>query len=247
MTRLGLKPAAILIGFVLGPVIERELIRSYQIGGFARFLQPTSLTILIIIAITVALSVYRNRKERAAAMSEGEAAIAAEEAPPEIGTREAVEQDSASYLTEKLLAVLALGFAAFLLISSLSYELFASLWIYFVAGPFIALPSAIMLARHVDLLPVAVRAWRRQTPTERNWVGFGEKSVVIGAFLFYIATMPLFGFLLGSVLFVFGLVLFFDRKVTRALYCALGTGAMLWLVLRGFQIYMPQGIFINLY
>jgi putative tricarboxylic transport membrane protein len=248
ITKLGLKPPAILIGFVLGPVIEKELIRSYQIGGFGRFLQPTALTILSVIAFTVVLAILRNRKERVAAeMSEGEAAIHAELAPTNLTTRAAVEAAPRAYLLEKLLAVLGLAFAAFLLISSLSYELYASLWIYFIAGVFIVPPATIMLVRQLGLAPVAMQAWRGLPGGQTNWTGLFEMAFVVAAFLAYIALITTLGFLPSSALFVFAVVLFFDRNLVRALLSGLGSGAALWIVLKGFQIYMPQGVYFNLY
>jgi putative tricarboxylic transport membrane protein len=246
--QLGLKAPAILIGFVLGPVIEKELIRSYQIGGFGRFLQPTALTILGIIAITVILAILRHRKDRVAAeMSAAQAAIAAEDGPAEVGTREGVEADPAAYLREKLLAVLSLAFAAFLLTASLSYELFASLWIYFIAAVFIIPPAMILLLRHLDLMSVAMSAWQALPKGQTDWRGIVEKTIVVLAFLSYIALITTLGFLLASALFVFGLVFYFERKLLRALFCGIGTAAALWLVLSGFQIYMPQGTIFQLY
>lgn len=246
--QLGLKPPAILIGFVLGPVIEKELIRGYQIGGFGRFLQPTALTILVVIALTALLAVLRHRKDRAAAqMTAAEAAIEAEEGPAQVGTRQAVEADPGAYLREKLLAVLGLAFAAFLLIASLNYDFFASIWIYFIAGVFILPPATILLVRHAGLLPVAARAWRALPADKTDWRKLFERVVVILAFVAYVALMETLGFLIVSALFVAGLVLFFDRKPVSAILCGVGTAAALWAIMTGFQIYMPQGIFFHLY
>lgn len=239
---LGLKPSAILIGFVLGPAIERELIRGYQIGGFQRFLQPASLVILAIIVLTIVIAVIRNRQDRVAARADQ--ALRGEQVNPAVA---GVRENPRAFFAEKLLATLAICFAAFLLIASTQYPLFASLWIYFVAGAFIMVPATVLMLRRVSLAGEAWAAWRVAAPMEIHWRSVAEKAAVIAAFLAFIASIPTLGYLLAAAAFVFALVLFFDRRIIPALLSALIVGGLLWSVVTGFGIYMPQGVLLSLY
>lgn len=238
----GLKPAAILIGFVLGPAIEPELIRGYQIGGFSRFLQPASLTILVIIAATIVIAILRNRKD-----SKDKSLLEQAEADHEPDNTEIIESNPRPYLIEKLLSVLALGFAAFLLISSFQYPLFASLWIYFVSIVFIIIPGGMMLMRGASLMPTAIRVWQGMPSMHVDWRMVGDKTLVVAGFIAFIAAIPFLGFLIAASVFVFALVIYFDRNVFRALLSAVVVGGLLWAVVAGFGINMPQGILANFY
>lgn len=236
---LGLKPSAILIGFVLGPSIEKELIRAYQIGGFERFVQPTALVILGIIALTLMLAVVRHiREKRAAAEGRQLSEIPSDEDPT------LASDTPTGFLKEKLLAVLAILFAFYLLFETLYYPLFASLWVYVVAGAFIILPSAMMLARNFSYLPTAMAGFQevRQTMSI-DWSSVGSKAIVVAAFIAYIAIMIPVGFIASSAFFTFVLCLIFERSLMRAVLSALAVGVAIYAVCLGFGIYMPRGIF----
>jgi putative tricarboxylic transport membrane protein len=237
-TFLGLKPSAILIGFVLGPSIEKELIRSYQIGGFERFLKPTALVILAIIAGTLILALIRHLQERSAKAKHRESEIPSDEDPT------LASDTPGGFLKEKLLAVLGIVFAAYLLSETRHYPLFASLWVYFVAAAFITLPSALMLGRNLGymgtaaaLLPKVVRS------TVIDWSSIRNQVIVVIAFILFIALMGPLGFIVSSALFTFGLCLYFDRKWPAAIVSGLTVGVAMYVICLGFEIYMPHGIF----
>ena len=60
LERLYLPIANVLLGAILGPTIEKELLLAYNIGGMARFLQPGALTLILLIAAILVWGLYRN-------------------------------------------------------------------------------------------------------------------------------------------------------------------------------------------
>jgi putative tricarboxylic transport membrane protein len=227
---LGLKPAPLIIGFVLGPGIEKELIRAYQIGGFERFTAPASLAILAIIAATLAAGIYR---QKAAGAAKGPAAAAA--GTQEIGAGR--DQGGGS-----VLALIGLLVAMAMLAGTLSYPFFASLWVYFVAACFIALPSALLLAGDVRTrrpsLGAALAKLRAAAPGDRS---LAAPAVVFAAFFLFIALIHPLGFLAASAVFCVCVTLFLDRSPRRAAIGAVAVVAMIWAVKSAFGFYLPPG------
>jgi putative tricarboxylic transport membrane protein len=237
---IGLKPSAVLIGFVLGPAIEKELIRAYQIGGFGRFMQPTALVILTIIGLTLLAAAVRSYKERRATLQ-------SEASTPELlkSIEAELSEPSNSFLKEKLLAGLGIVFALGLLNATRSYPLFASLWIYLVAGAFIMVPALMLMFRRIGGFSQAWQAYLSGPKLAINWTAVREQAAVIAAFLGFIAIIPTLGFVLAAMLFVFALVIFFDRSIWRAVLAALGVTVMIYAVVEGFGIYVPQGVILR--
>lgn len=58
--RMHLPVANVLLGAILGPTIEKELITAYSIGGFDRFMQPGAITLLILIALMTTIGLWKN-------------------------------------------------------------------------------------------------------------------------------------------------------------------------------------------
>ncbi|WP_454858366.1 tripartite tricarboxylate transporter permease [Rhizobium binxianense] len=238
LSLLGLRPSAILIGFVLGPSIEKELIRGYQIGGIERFLKPTALVILAVILITVLLALFRHVREKRAQAENSVPEIPSDEDPTLASDR------PGGFLKEKLLAVLGLLFAGYLLFETLQYPLFASLWVYVVAGGFIITPCVLMLVRNIRYLPDAIAGFQKvREDMVVDWGSIRSQAIVVFAFLAFIALLIPLGFIVSCTLFTFGLCLVFDRNLPRAVLSGLGVGLAMYLVCLGFSIYMPHGIF----
>ena len=233
-SQIGLKPAAVLIGFVLGPNIEKELIRAYQIGGFERFLKPTAAIILLIVVVTLIVGVLQNYRERQR-HREGR------------GTEEPAQKESQdTVIKDVVFATIAILLALGLLAASLNYPLFASLWVYFVAGPFLLLPAGLLLASRLPSLSSAVGSVRaRQSDWRLDKRELGGALYTLAAFFVFIALVRPLGFIPSTAVFVLGLVLFFDRSILRAILAALIVAALAFAITRGFGIYMPRGI-VNL-
>jgi putative tricarboxylic transport membrane protein len=58
--RLHLSISNILLGAILGPIIEQELTLAISIGGAGRFAQPAALTVVTIIGVALLWGLYRN-------------------------------------------------------------------------------------------------------------------------------------------------------------------------------------------
>lgn len=237
---LGLKVAPLLIGFVLGPGIEKELIRAYQIGGFERFTAPASMVIIAIIIATLAVSIYNNRKEARLAAT---ASIDTGAAELDAALAEVQSNTPGSPLREIMMSSGGLIFSAYLLFETLSYPLFASLWVYFVAICFVAVPSSMILFR-------AIRATRRSPLSGNAWNEFNierddllRPAFVIAAFVVFIVLIPVLGFLISSALFCASIALFLDRSPLRAAIVALCVPALIWVVKNAFSFYLPPGPF----
>ena len=237
-TGLGLKVAPLLIGFVLGPGIEKELIRAYQIGGFERFTAPASLVIIAIIVVTLVVGIHNNRKEARQTLTAGTGAAEVDAALAEVQST-----DVRSPRKEILMACGGLAFAAYLLFETLNYPLFASLWVYFVALCFIALPSTMMMWR-------AMRARRAARDSGSIWQDLGlvraeviRPVALIVAFVAFIGLIPLLGFLLSTAIFCFGITILMDRSPIRAALVAVGVPALIWVVKTVFSFYLPPGPF----
>jgi putative tricarboxylic transport membrane protein len=232
---IGLRPAPLLIGFVLGPGIEKELIRAYQIRGFSRFLQPASLVILTIIAVTLAFAIYRRLKPTASDEDKLLELIEGGEKPDDS------VQIARTYLTDKLLAVLSIAFGAFLLSVTLSYPLFASLWVYFVGTFFVLLPAVLLLVKDLRSFSQNL-ALARSGTLEVDRSDLFKQLVIIGAFCAFIALINPLGFLLASAIFTFSIVAFFDRNVISAALAGIGVAAFIWVVKTAFSFYLPTGL-----
>ncbi len=229
---INLKPAPILIGFVLGPGIEKELIRAYQIRGIMRFAEPASLLILSVIVITFALAIYRGAKARKRAN--------AGEVPSEASIHEQITP--AEPRKDAILGALGLCLAISLVLFSTTYPLLARLWVYVVAGTFVLVPSVMLLRR-------SWRGARNGRSTEArpiqavDWRLVSEQAILLLFFLMFLLVTPYLGFVLATVLFVFCLAAYFDRRPVMALAAGVVTGLLIFAMKTGFGFFLPTGIF----
>lgn len=60
LERLHLPVANVLLGAILGPTIEKELLLAYQIGGIDRFMRPGAGSLVILIAAILLYGLYKN-------------------------------------------------------------------------------------------------------------------------------------------------------------------------------------------
>ncbi|KMK65102.1 tripartite tricarboxylate transporter permease [Puniceibacterium sp. IMCC21224] len=59
LEKCDLPVANVLLGAILGPIIERELLRAFQVGGIERFFRPVSGVLIAMIALLLAVSIWR--------------------------------------------------------------------------------------------------------------------------------------------------------------------------------------------
>ena len=226
---MGLKPAPMLIGFVLGPGIEKELIRAYQIRGLSRFTEPASLFILAVILLTFAFAIYSSAKAR--------------RNPPPVEPEYVDLEVKPNPYKDAGLAALGIALATCLVLFSVEYPLLAKLWIYVVAGGFVIIPSVLLLRGATIALSGAggMRPKLWEGPIDRK--GVFEQVVLMALFLVFVLTMPYLGFVLSSVLFVFCLAFYFERRIVLAVTSGILTGLFIYVVKTGFGFYLPTGIF----
>jgi putative tricarboxylic transport membrane protein len=227
----GLKPAAVLIGFVLGPGIEKEVIRAYQIGGLPRFAQPASLVILAVIALTLGLAIYRRVK-----------AARSQEKPARVNDAHAGTQSKPEPIKDMVLTVFGLILAACLLIFSRDYPLLAKLWIYVVALGFVLLPS-LLLARDTVRELRNTNGARTPFAGRIDWRNIAEQVVFLALLLAFVLLMPALGFVLTTAVFVTALVVALDRRIVLAVGAGVITAVFIYIMKTSFGFYVPMGIF----
>jgi putative tricarboxylic transport membrane protein len=224
---LGLKAAPVLIGFVLGPRVETELIRAYQIRGLLRFAEPASLLILAVIVATLALAIHRSVKAR--------------RAPPADDARPAPPQSGA--LQDAIFAGLGLALAACLVVFSYGYPLLAKLWVLVVAAGFVAIPSLLLLRRAAVARRDGSGRRRASAITSTHARLIVERAALLALFLLFVVAMPAVGFIISAAAFVFCITLYFERRIVLALMAALVTGLLIFAMSTSFGFYLPTGIF----
>lgn len=231
---IGLRPAPLLIGFVLGPGIEKELIRAYQIGGFERFLKPASALILTIILITLAVAIYRQLRPTASA----------EDKLLELSDQPIEDQLDTARLDVKgkLLACLGIAFGVFLLVVTLNYPLFASLWVYFVGVFFVLAPAFLLLLRGRKSFTGSLALVREKGLFAYEGAEILPQALILVAFAVFILLIEPAGFLLASLLFTAAIVFYLDRRPWLALFSGAGVAALIWVVKTSFSFYLPHGI-----
>jgi putative tricarboxylic transport membrane protein len=229
---IGLVPAPIIIGFVLGPAIEMEVIRAYQIGGFGRFLEPTTLVILVIVVLTLVLGLYQSFK------------------------RNKVENETVSlelsdlrlnFIKEKVYAVLLVILTAAMFITSRDFPHLARIWVDMVLIFFLGAPAIIMLVKNINKLPQIV-TWLKEGGFSEIRSGIVYKKLfdifmVIVFFLVFLILFNPMGFVVSAAIFVFGLSVYFARNLKKALIYSLFIGCLVFLLKTGLGFYMPRGIF----
>ncbi len=59
LERLRIPVANVLLGAILGPIIERELLRAWNVGGVDRFMGPTALILIALCTILITVSIWK--------------------------------------------------------------------------------------------------------------------------------------------------------------------------------------------
>jgi hypothetical protein len=134
--------------------------------------------------------------------------------------------------------------AACLIFFSLPYPLLAKLWVYFVATGFIAIPSLLLLRSSWAAVHGRSGLGQHREPS----VGLDRKllfqrGVLLVAFLIFLGLIPPLGFVLSTVVFVFGLALYFERKPLPAVVAGVAVAGFIWMMKTGFGFYLPTGMF----
>jgi hypothetical protein len=124
---------------------------------------------------------------------------------------------------------------------STTYPLLARLWVYVVAGTFLLIPSAMLLRRSWRSAP-SEDATEAQPKPAVDWSLVSDQAVLLLFFVIFLLVTPYLGFVLATVLFVFGLTAYFERRPVLALVAGVVTGLLIFAMKTGFGFFLPTGL-----
>lgn len=241
-SKFGLIPSSMLLGFILGPSIENDLIRAYQIGGFARFLKPVSLVLLIIILITLVYGIVKNTraaKSRKKAESELEAKVNA--------MADELDEEGATGTTpvkDFVMGVCGLLLCAYMFFSLLNVNFWSRLWPYLIETVFLGIPSVLLLVRCLrkpKKLAAALKpnpgAWKKALFSK----GTLNSIVVVGGLALSAVCIEWLGFTGASALYALIIIGYFSRKVSSTIIGTLGFGLAMYIMRVACSFPLPRG------
>ena len=242
--RFGLIASSVLLGYILGPTIEVEFIRAYQIGGFARFLQPISLALLILIVITLSWSSIQNylRQRQAGKRELTEKEKAEEEYLKQLDDESV---DTGSHLGDLVFGILGVILAAYILISMLDIPFLARFWPMLVATFFLGIPSLVLIGRSFFRVKTIQQSIQNicasgtgalLTKTTLDFI------VIIGGLTLCTVLIDDLGFVGASALFALIVLGFFSRKPVRTIAGTLAFTAAMWFMRVSMGFTLPTGI-----
>lgn len=247
-TKFGLVPSAVLLGFVLGPVIEVEFIRAYQIGGFGRFLEPFSLVLVLLTIGTLGWSIYSNyatKKKASKAKSEEDAKR--EEMEERYFKKEEVKVGN--YIQDIVFALFGFGLAAYIFISLRDISTLGRFWPYLIAGFFLGVPCALMLLRALikvtprqigGTIRDAIPGIKQKLVSSRTL----DFIVIMGGLVLTTYMIDILGFVGACGLYAFIILTFFGG-IKRPIRIVIGTAAFtiaMWALRVAFSFPLPTGI-----
>jgi putative tricarboxylic transport membrane protein len=243
-SRFGLIASSVLLGYILGPTIEVEFIRAYQIGGFSRFLQPISLVLLVLILITLSWGFVQNYLRQ----RQADKRVLSEKEKIE---KEYLEQlddesvDTGSHLGDLVFGVLGVSLAAYILISMWNITFLARFWPMLVAVFFLGIPSIVLIGRsffRIKAIRQSVQNMRASATgslLSKNTLDF---IVIIGGLTLSTVLIDDLGFTGASALFALIVIGFFSRKPTRTIAGVLAFTAAMWFMRVSMGFSLPTGI-----
>ncbi|GHS96645.1 hypothetical protein AGMMS50276_15350 [Synergistales bacterium] len=242
-SKFGLLPSNVLLGYILGPTIEVEFIRAYQIGGFSRFLRPISLTLLIITVITLVWGIVKNYRHKAIDKSK-----LSEKERKELDYLEQLDDESVvtkNYFYDLIFAVFGLCLALYMHITLGKIQFLGRLWPLIIECVFLAIPCVLLI----------IRALTNFEDMKKNLVSSGgsfakiftskttlDFLVIMIGLLFSAQMIERLGFVGSSGLFSFIVIGYFGRKWKKL---AIGTIAFMftmWLMRVSLGFPLPTGL-----
>ena len=195
--KIGFSLSAILLGFVLGPVIEVEFIRAFQIDGIARFLRPASMVLICLIIVTIIWGMIRKRKANAQDKLTG---------GYDISSDDDINVLDVSRFSDVICALIGTITAIVVFISSGKFTYLATLWPRLVAVVFMGIPVILLILRTVKSFPELKNSLKQlKMPNLMNIKKESVTSmVIIISLLISVYLIDIIGFIESSTLFSFG-------------------------------------------
>ncbi len=235
-TKIGISPIGLLLGYILGPIIEIEFIRAYQIGGVARFLKPVAFILVVLIVATFFWSLFL-RIKRNKGQIEGTGMVRSvaveEEIPTQVGSQNNV-----------LCGFLGLVVAGVCFFSSRDFLFLARLWPTIVAGFLLLVPSILLI--FIAIKGTTKKKWgfREKIHTQNSIFReklFIDSTIIIGALILTTYLLEKIGFIESCVLFSFIILFYFLRSVKPAILGSLLAGLFIWAMKWSFGFVLPDG------
>ena len=242
-SKVGLIPSSMLLGFILGPSIENDLIRAYQIGGFRRFLKPISLTLLIIILITLVFGIVKNFRAAKKGRKSSGNALKDKVAEMEESLDEEHTQGSNS-LNDLIMAIIGLSLCAFMYFKCANLNFWSRLWPYLIESVFLTLPSLVLLVRCFRN-PQEIGRKLSSNASSMKKVLLSSRTfdflVIIGGLTVSALAIEWLGFTGACMLYSLIVIGYFSRKILPTLIGTFGFGLGIYIMRVACNFPLPKG------
>ena len=256
LTYLRVPSIGVLLGVVLGGMIESEALRAYQVGGIARFLRPFPVVLILIILSIFGVGIYntyfkkandKNKKVKALRMvGQGDDEEYEDEDGEELVKKRDPELVKNAEVYRKLVfSIILVGVGIWGFTRALKFSEMAGLWPRLMFCLFFFLPAAIMLLQALSGLKRIPAYFKNRPPMKKDvkWNKV-EQIVVFVVMLVCGNLIPLIGFVWSCALFAFIITWFLNPpKPHVALIAGVVIGAFIWGVNAFCQFNLPTGLF----
>jgi len=256
LTYLRVPSIGVLLGVILGGMIESEMLRAYQVGGIGRFLRPFPVVLILLILLVFFIGVYntyfkksdnKNKKMKALKMvGQGDDEEYEDEEGEELVRKRDPEMVKNAETYRKLI------FSAFLIVVGIwgyskiaAFSLMAGLWPRILFCLFFFLPSGIMLIQVIPHINKIAAHFKSKPPATKaaKWNRI-EQLVIFLTMLVCGNLVPALGFVMSCALFALIITWFLNPKKPHiALMSCVVIGVLIWAVNYFCQFNLPKGPF----
>ncbi|GHV35869.1 hypothetical protein FACS1894187_09510 [Synergistales bacterium] len=247
---IGLPVVGVLLGMILGSVIEVDLIRAYQVGGFGRFLVPGAIILIAINVITVSIGVYKSyfakdsgdksKQLKMVGQGDNEEITADDNDSIQTKSQHSVGQDA---LFRLISGFIALSIGCTIIIASWPYAPMARVWPRIVSVTFLIVPGIVLLImafRHWS--EIALYQKNKPKRTQKQKRNIRDSLVIFLTMLAAFNLTPYIGFIEGCILFSFGITMYMSpKKLLQNLAVTAAIFALLLAMKYGFSFLLPAG------
>jgi putative tricarboxylic transport membrane protein len=242
----GVTIVGVLLGSVLGNVIEVDLMRAYQVGGFARFTSPTSLVLLLIILATFGTGVYQNyfeAKLRKGGEVKKKLSMVGQDTDDDTLSDGKKAAEGKDEFTRVAVGIVAIALGAWLLTGMGRFPALAKLWPTICFWSFLITPGVIMLIQAAfgyKKVINYIKAPDKMTSDAKRKLLDG--FVIFFGLAFCMNIVRIAGFVESTALFALMVTMYMNRgKLMQNVICALIIGACVWAMKVGFAFVLPVG------
>jgi putative tricarboxylic transport membrane protein len=238
----GVTIVGVLLGSVLGNVIEIDTMRAYQVGGLGRFTSATSLVLLSIIVLTFFTGVYQNYFQK---RQEGRKKLSmvgqdTDDDTLSDGKKAAEGKDE---FTRFIVGLPALLLGLGLLTGTSNFPRLAKIWPMFCFWAFLVAPSVVLLlqaAFKYEKVIGYIKAPDKMTADARKKLLDG--FVIFAGLAVCMNIVRLIGFVESTALFALAVTMYMNpKKMWQNVLCAVVIGFAVWAMKVGFAFVLPIG------